>query len=118
MLKLLFLSVAQSFLMASTQVLLKVAFTRMGKFAFTKEYFKELLVNWPFALSGIAVTGASILWFYILKHFPLSQAYPLVSISYVFGMIASIYVFGEQIPITRWFGVLFIMVGVFVMLKQ
>ena len=56
--------------------------------------------------------AASLVWFHILRHYPLSLAYPLISISYVFGLLASILIFHEAVPLTRWIGVLLIMAGV------
>ena len=60
---------------------------------------------------------ASLIWFYILKHFDFSVAYPLISISYLIGMVAAFFVFHETIPFTRWIGVVLIMVGVFLVTK-
>ena len=54
-----------------------------------------------------------MLWFYIVKHFPFSMAYPLVSLSYVFGMIAAMIFFHEQVDLLKWVGVLLIMGGCF-----
>ncbi len=117
MLKLICLSTIQCFLLALCQVFLKFAMIRMDKFSFTWAYFKELFINWQLALSGISIAGASILWMYILKHYDLSVAYPLVSISYVFGMLASVFIFHEMVPLTRWIGVGFIIVGVVFLVK-
>lgn len=110
-LTLLMLSLLQSALLAMGQVLLKVSMVRMEPFAFSVRFFRSLLLNWPFALCGICFGGAALLWMYIVRHFPLSQAYPLVSMSYVFGMIAAVVFFHETVETTRWVGVLFIMIG-------
>jgi undecaprenyl phosphate-alpha-L-ara4N flippase subunit ArnE len=89
----------------------------MEPFGFNWKFIKSALFNLPFVSSGICVASASLLWFYILKNFELSVAYPLISISYVFGMIASILIFHETVPLTRWVGVGFIMVGVVFLVK-
>jgi undecaprenyl phosphate-alpha-L-ara4N flippase subunit ArnE len=39
------------------------------------------------------------------------MAYPMVSLSYVFGMLAAIYVFGEDVSALKWTGVILIMLG-------
>ena len=39
------------------------------------------------------------------------MAYPLVSLSYVFGMIAAIVFFNESVDFMKWIGVLLIMLG-------
>ena len=46
-----------------------------------------------------------------MGNFSFSMAYPMISLSYVFGMLAAIYVFHEQVPLVRWAGVLLIMTG-------
>ena len=74
-------------------MLLKFALERMLPFSMTFEFWKSVFVNWQFAACGLCYGAGSILWFYIVKHFPFSMAYPLVSLSYVFGMIAAIVFF-------------------------
>ena len=117
MFRLIILAIAQSFVLAACQVFLKLATLRMGKFVFNWTFFKDLLINWQLASSGICFVVASIIWMYMLKHFEFSVVYPLISISYIFGMLAAIFVFHEAIPLTRWIGVGFIMVGVVFLIK-
>ncbi len=109
--KLLTLSVLQSLLLSGGQVLLKFALDRMGRFEWTWHFFGNLLVNWWFLACGICYGAATMLWMYIIKHFPFSMAYPMISLSYVFGMFAAILIFHEHVPLSRWLGVLLIMVG-------
>jgi len=117
MLKLVILATIQSFFLAASQVFLKLATLRMDKFSFSWAFFKELFINWQLALSGVSIATATIIWMYILKRFELSVAYPLISISYVFGMLASVLIFKEVVPITRWIGVGLIMLGVVFLVK-
>ena len=105
------LAILQSLLLAGGQVLLKFALNRMLPFAWTAAFWKSVFVNWQFAACGICYGAGSLLWFYIIKHFPFSMAYPMVSLSYVMGMFAAIIFFHEQIPMTRWIGVFLIMSG-------
>ena len=51
-------------------------------------------------------------WMYIVKHFAFHQAFPMVSLSYVMGMLAAVFIFHEEVPFTRWIGLAFILVGV------
>ena len=115
--RLLFFMIFQSAFLASSQVFLKLAMSKTTKFSFTWTYFKDLLTNWHFAISGVCMIAATLIWMYILKHFELSIAYPLVSISYIFGMFAAMFIFHEAIPITRWIGVALIIAGVAFMVK-
>jgi undecaprenyl phosphate-alpha-L-ara4N flippase subunit ArnE len=54
---------------------------------------------------------------YILKQFPFSAAYPMVSLSYVFGMLAAILFFHEDVSMAKWLGVAFIVVGCMLIAK-
>ena len=96
---LLSLALIQSFLLAMGQVMLKFGLLRMEPFGWNLSFWRSALVNWQFALCGLCFGAASLLWMYIIKHYPISTAYPLVSLSYVFGMIAAIVFFHEHVDI-------------------
>jgi undecaprenyl phosphate-alpha-L-ara4N flippase subunit ArnE len=98
--------------LASGQVFLKFAFARMDKFSWTWKFFSALFTNWQLAASGMSMLMASLIWFYIIKHYELSLAYPLTSMSYIFGTLAALLIFNESVPMMRWLGVVFIMIGV------
>lgn len=117
MLKLFGLAIIQSFLLMLSQVFLKLAVMQFGAFQFTFAYFKSIFGNIHLAISGITVAGAISLWVYILRHYPFSIAYPLGSISYIFGLIAAILVFHEQVSAMRWMGVCIIIVGIYFVTK-
>lgn len=115
--KLISVSLIQCVLLSGGQVFLKFALMRMPKFSWNKTFWCDLLTNWQFAAAGIFFAAASLLWMYILKSFPFSMAYPMISLSYVMGMIAAIVFFHEQIPLTRWAGVFLIVAGCFLIAK-
>jgi undecaprenyl phosphate-alpha-L-ara4N flippase subunit ArnE len=54
---------------------------------------------------------------YIVKVFPFSSAYPMVSLSYVFAMLAAILFFHEEVSMIKWFGVAFIVIGCMLIAK-
>lgn len=107
----------QCLLLSGGQVLLKYALNEMGSFAWNIRFFERLLTNWWLLGCGICYGCATLLWMYILKNFPFSMAYPMISLSYVFGMFAAILFFHEQVPLTRWVGVFLIMGGCFLIAK-
>jgi undecaprenyl phosphate-alpha-L-ara4N flippase subunit ArnE len=113
MLQLILLAFLQAFCLCAGQVLLKIAMTAMPPFSWTWMYFGRLATNWWLLACGISFTAAGVLWMYILRHFPFSHAYPLVSMAYVFGMIIAIFVFHESVHWNQWVGVLLIMGGCF-----
>lgn len=98
-------------MLAGGQVFLKFALQKMHPFGWTRDFWMSLLLNWQFACCGLSFGLSSVLWMYIVKHYPLSVAYPMISLSYVFGMLAAIFFFHEEVSATKWIGVLLIMVG-------
>ena len=107
----------QSALLALGQVMLKLALMQLPPFAWTRAFWQALLANWRFAACGLSFGAASLLWMYIVKTFPLSMAYPMVSLSYVLGMVAAVAIFHEQVPATRWAGVALIVLGCILIAK-
>ena len=109
--RLILLSVIQSVMLSLGQLTLKWALMKMPSFSWTFSFWRELLTNWWFMACGILFGGASLLWMYILKHFPLNMAYALTSLSYVFALVFSLLFLHETIAWNRWMGVALIMIG-------
>lgn len=109
--KLIPLAILQSCLLSGGQVFLKFALDNLPSFAWTRHFAWSVLSNWQFAMTGLCYGSASLLWMYIIKNFPFSLAYPMISLSYIFGMLAAVFVFHEDVPAIRWVGVLLIMTG-------
>lgn len=109
--RLLVLSIIQSIMLSFGQLVLKLALAQMPSFSWTTHFWGSLLTNWWFMLCGLLFGGASVLWMYILKHFPLNMAYPMASMSYVFALIFAIVFLHEIVPWNRWLGVILIMTG-------
>ena len=78
--------------------------------------FQNLLATsrtyWWVLTSMTLLFGVSFtLWAYVLKKMEFSQAYPLSSLSFIFGMFLAFFLFQESIPFTRWIGVVLIVIG-------
>lgn len=116
--KLIWLSILQSLLLASGQLTLKLAMIRTPRFAFTWEIIKQFLLNYWFLFTGILFTASTVLWMYILKHYPLSEAYPLTSLAYVFGMLAGVFIFNESSTLPKWIGAVLIIAGAFLLTRK
>jgi undecaprenyl phosphate-alpha-L-ara4N flippase subunit ArnE len=115
--KVILLTILQCFLLASGQVCFKFAVEKITKFTFSWAYAVDILTNWWLLASGICLISATVLWGFILKHFEFSVAYPITAFAYVFGVVAAALIFHESIPLTRWLGVLIIMIGVYFVAK-
>ena len=117
MYKVILFTIFQCFLLASGQVCFKLAVEKITNLQFTKACFIDICTNWWLLASGILLISMTILWAFILKHFPFSVAYPITAFAYVFGMLAAILVFNESIPFTRWIGVGLVILGSFFIAK-
>jgi len=66
-----------------------------------------------FVISGyLALLSRSIIWIAVLRRLPLSFAYPVLSLSFVFILFASYYIFQEQLTFFKLTGCVLIIVGV------
>lgn len=65
-----------------------------------------------YALLGLVIYAVGFfLWMVVLSRLPLSMAYPLMSLSYVFVIFMGGRLFREQIPVSRYVGSFFIVAG-------
>lgn len=117
MTRLVLLSILQSFCLAAGQLCLKQALQKAGDFVWSWSYIWAQATNWWFMLVGVTMGAATVLWLHILKNYPLSTAYPLTCLSYLFGIILGMVFLHEAIPFTRWIGIFFILLGAFFIVK-
>ena len=93
------------------QLFLKSGAQRMaehGRLGFLLAAFRD-----PHVWSGLAAWIASTLcWLYVLRVAPLSRAYGLTSLTYVLVLMASVYLFGEQIRRLHVLGTFLIVMGI------
>jgi len=116
--QLILLSILQSLLLCVGQILLKFALEKMSAFGWTKEFWvNSIFLNWWWLGTGLAFLSAAMLWFYIIKNFPFSIAYPLTSLTYIFGMIAAMLIFHESVSLVQWAGILCIMAGCYLVAR-
>lgn len=73
----------------------------------------------PYIIAGLfAYVTATVLFLKVLSQEALSYAYPMISLTYPLVLIFSFLIFKEPIPLMRWVGVLFVMIGVFFIGKR
>jgi drug/metabolite transporter (DMT)-like permease len=112
------LSLIQSLSLIGSQIFLKFAMQQFDHFIWSWQFFKSQLLNWQLALSGIFIALATVLWFYIIRHFEFSIAYPLISISYIWGILAAVLIFHENVPFVRYVGIALIIAGVICIVQK
>jgi multidrug transporter EmrE-like cation transporter len=73
----------------------------------------------PWVVGGfIFVFSGALFWLAVLSRWPLSLAYPLLSISYIIGILASVLFLGEKINLVQLAGVFVIILGVFLISRS
>ncbi|WP_442602021.1 EamA family transporter [Paenibacillus sp. KN14-4R] len=94
------------------QILFKIGLQQSGGLQWVK------LILSPAIWSGLMLYGiATIVWFIVLSRLPLSVAYPMQSLAYVLAMFPAVWLFGEELTLTKVAGVIVILFGVYLIAK-
>jgi len=107
---------------AGAQLLLKAGTNELGVITLTRDGWADTLLR--MATQGHFIAGAAcyalsiVVWILGLSRVPVSVAYPLLSVGYIVNAIAAHYLFGEAVTVTRWLGIGFIVVGVFLVARS
>lgn len=110
--------IAQTAMQAFSQVTLKLALQRLHNYVWTWNCFShQILLNAWMWVAVVMIIAANLFWFYILKYFPFSYAYPLTALGFVFGMLLSMFFLHETVIWSQWAGVALIMSGCFFLLR-
>ena len=106
---------------AGAQLLLKAGTNALGVITLTRDNWWDML--WKMGAQGHFVAGVAcymvslLVWIMGLSRVPVSVAYPMLSLGYVINAIAAYYLFGESVTMTRWLGIGFIIVGVWLVAR-
>ena len=79
-----------------------------ASFAFTVQ---GTVLNWPFVLGGVLYVAAIPVYLAGLRTLPLSLAYPLTSLTYVWSALLARNLLGEKVSAMRWAGIGAIIAG-------
>lgn len=107
---------------AGAQLLLKAGTNVLGVITVTADnwptQFGRVAVE-PHIVAGLACYVVSVVvWIIGLSRVPVSIAYPMLSLGYVVNAIAAHYLLGEAVTLSRWFGIGFIIVGVWLVARS
>lgn len=111
MFKLIITAIIQSAFLAVAQFFMKVGMDKVVDYSMSWAFFRSFL-NWQLGLSLLLYIIAMVIYMFMLKSYSLSLVYPLTSISYIFTILLAMFLLGETVPVIRWMGVLFVMLGV------
>ena len=105
--------ILQALSLANGQAMFKLFVDKLGEGGWAYQNLKTTSISnwWVLALMVLFFGASFALWAYVVKKMDFSQAYPLSSLSFIFGMFLAFFLFQESIPFTRWIGVVLIVVG-------
>ncbi len=107
---------------AAAQLLLKAGTNATGVLTLTRDTWSDTLMQMAtqrhFVLGAACYVLSLFVWILGLSRVPVSIAYPLLSVGYIVNAIAAHYLFGEAVTVTRWLGIGFIVVGVWLVARS
>lgn len=65
-------------------------------------------------LALLSLSGGMLLWLGVLQTIPVSIAYPMLSLNFVWVTLAARWFWKERISVSHWLGVLLIIFGIIV----
>ena len=107
---------------AGAQLLLKAGTNVLGVITLTRENWWDTL--WRMGTQGYFVVGVAtymvslLVWIMGLSRVPVSIAYPMLSLGYIVNAVAAHYLFGEAVSVSRWLGIGFIVLGVWLVARS
>lgn len=103
------------------QILMKQGLTNLGGLKITEilsQRIVTVLTEWHVLAGVLLYAGSAILWLTILSKVDVSFAYPLIALGYIVTAILAKFYFNENITLIRWFGILLIIGGVFMVSRS
>ena len=85
--------------------------TKVSVWPLNMPFFRNLF-SVEILISILSIGISAIIWLGLLKKLEFSVLYPMISFSYIFGILAAIFIFKENVPLIRWMGVAFIILGI------
>jgi drug/metabolite transporter (DMT)-like permease len=106
---------------AGAQLLLKAGTNALGVIGVGSDWGRQLgrVALEPHIVAGLGCYVVSVaVWIIGLSRVPVSIAYPMLSLGYIVNAIAAHYLLGESVTASRWLGIGFIIVGVWLVARS
>ena len=122
MVKVVLLSFFTTFLITTGQVLWKIGLQKIGGFylpekSIIQNFLRIILNEWIF--SGFVVYAIATGFFmWLLSKYEIGLVIPISSVAFIYSLIAGHLLFNEQITVWRLAGVLLIIAGVVMVVKN
>ncbi len=105
---------------ASAMIFLKTGARQLGELSFTEGWLESIvrIALQPYIWVGVTCYGISlVIWVFVISREPVSAAYPITALVYIFNALGAAYFFGEVLRPGQWLGMAFILFGVFCIAK-
>lgn len=99
-------------LLAASQALQKLGADRRLRGARGIRAWLKGLASWELVLAAAFIVAGALAWLTVLYRMDVSRAFPLLSLSFVLVVLVSRLWLRETVPLSRWAGVVLIVIGV------
>jgi len=106
---------------AGAQLLLKAGTNVLGVIGTGEDWARQIgrAALEPHIVAGLSCYVVSVaVWIVGLSRVPVSIAYPMLSLGYIVNAVAAHYLLGESVTLSRWLGIGFIIVGVWLVARS
>jgi drug/metabolite transporter (DMT)-like permease len=106
---------------AAAQLLLKAGTNALGVIDLGQDWPRQIgrVALEPHVVAGLSCYVVSVaVWIVGLSRVPVSIAYPMLSLGYIVNAVAAHYLLGESVTLSRWLGIGFIIVGVWLVARS
>lgn len=105
------LMLLQTATLAFSQVALKLAMAHL-KWEWSWSFiWHHVLLNAWMMFAILLMILANLFWLYMLHKYDFSKVYPLTSLGFIFGILAGLFIFHEQVGFMQWIGVTLVITG-------
>ncbi len=91
-------------------------FLKLGSSTLSFDFY-SIITNWKLILGLFLYSIAAVLFIIALKQGNLSILYPIIATSYIWVSVLSVIFLRENFPYFKWFGVIFILLGVIIIVR-
>jgi drug/metabolite transporter (DMT)-like permease len=103
--------------MIASMTIAQIMFKFAGNFARSQRGVLAFYAN-PYLWCGLFASFIGMLcWLVTLRKMPLAHAYPWTALIYVFTPLASIAIFNDVLHLSYLFGMICVVVGIFIIAK-
>jgi undecaprenyl phosphate-alpha-L-ara4N flippase subunit ArnE len=111
MIGMILLMLLQTAMLAFSQVALKLAMKGLTWEWSWSFIWHHVLTNAWLMFAIFLMIAANLFWLWLLNKYPFSQIYPLTSLGFIFGILAGLFIFHEQVGYMQWIGVAMVITG-------